>query len=193
MKLKEKNRIPAEIGLSYCTQLFQRILNELSPEDHRLTRLKLEAPVWERFWSWLCWQKYLQYWLDLQALAGIEASVQDSLLLNESLSGILPESEPVKAPIWKLTLDFTASLPSQSTDPVVKGSRMNSVLLAPLIIGEPTVPAFHKQLELLISWDSGMVTGHFRYLHKNVVKCSHLSMKCIVFQSKLLASSYLPL
>lgn len=63
---------------------------------------------------------------------------------------------------------------------------MNSVLLAPLIIGEPPVPAFHYQLELLISWDSGMVTRHFRYLHKNVMKCSHLSMKSIVFQSKCL-------
>ena len=49
-KLKEKNRIPTEIGLSYCTHLFRvkRMLNELSPKDHRLPRLELEVPVWER-------------------------------------------------------------------------------------------------------------------------------------------------
>lgn len=70
---------------------------------------------------------------------------------------------------------------------------VHPMFLAPLIIGEASVPALHNQLELLISWDSRIVTGHFRYLHKCIVKCSHLSMKCIVFQSKMLASSYLPL
>ena len=67
---------------------------------------------------------------------------------------------------------------------------MNPLLLAPLIIGEATVPAFHNQLELLISRDSGIVTGHVRYLHKCIVKYLHLSMKCILFQSEVLASNY---
>ena len=88
-------------------------------------------------------------------------------------------------------MGFTAGLLPESADPVVKGSRMYPVLLVPLIIGEATAPAFHDQLELLISRDSDIVTEHFQYLYKYVVKCLHLSMKCIVFQSQMLAFSYL--
>lgn len=54
-KAKEEKRIPAEIGLGYCNQLFriERTLKELSAQERKSKRLDLEVPVWERFWIWL--------------------------------------------------------------------------------------------------------------------------------------------
>jgi len=54
-KAKERKKIPAEIGLCYCNQLFriERALKELSPEERKARRLELEVPVWDSFWSWL--------------------------------------------------------------------------------------------------------------------------------------------
>lgn len=45
----------AEIGRDYCDQLFmiERKLKDLSPEERRMKRLELEAPVLEAFWCWL--------------------------------------------------------------------------------------------------------------------------------------------
>lgn len=54
-KAKKEKRIPAEIGLSYCNQLFriERILKGLSAEERKAKRLELEAPIWDSFWAWL--------------------------------------------------------------------------------------------------------------------------------------------
>lgn len=54
-KAKEENRIPAEIGLSYCNKLFrvERTLKELSAEERKAKRLELEIPIWDSFWAWL--------------------------------------------------------------------------------------------------------------------------------------------
>lgn len=54
-KAKEENRVPAEIGLSYCNQLFrmERTFKELSAEERKAKRLELEVPIWDSFWSWL--------------------------------------------------------------------------------------------------------------------------------------------
>lgn len=54
-KAKEEKRIPAEIGLGYCNQLFriERTLKELSAQERKSRRLDLEVPVWEGFWIWL--------------------------------------------------------------------------------------------------------------------------------------------
>lgn len=42
-------------GLAYCNKLFEieKGLKELSPEDRKEERLKLEKPVLEAFWSWV--------------------------------------------------------------------------------------------------------------------------------------------
>jgi len=60
-KAKEGKKIPAEIGLCYCNQLFriERTLKELSLEEHKAKRLELEVPVWDSFWSWLATVKPL--------------------------------------------------------------------------------------------------------------------------------------
>ncbi|MDE6639704.1 MAG: IS66 family transposase [Acetatifactor sp.] len=54
-KAKEEKRIPAEIGLCYCNQLFhtERLLKDLSEEERKAERLKLEVPIWDSFWAWL--------------------------------------------------------------------------------------------------------------------------------------------
>ncbi len=60
-KAKEGKKIPAEIGLCYCNQLFriERTLKSLSPEERKARRLELEVPVWDSFWSWLATVKPL--------------------------------------------------------------------------------------------------------------------------------------
>lgn len=47
--------IPAEVGLVYCNALFyiERQLKEMSPEERKLQRQELEAPIWDVFWKWL--------------------------------------------------------------------------------------------------------------------------------------------
>lgn len=54
-RAKESGRLPAEIGLCYCNQLFriERTLKDLDAEGRKSKRLELEVPVWERFWDWL--------------------------------------------------------------------------------------------------------------------------------------------
>lgn len=51
----EKNKIPAEIGLSYCNRLFrtERRLKEMDAEERKEERLKQEVPIWEKFFAWL--------------------------------------------------------------------------------------------------------------------------------------------
>lgn len=45
----------AEIGRNYCNKLFEieRTLAELSPDERKIERLRLEKPVLEDFWCWL--------------------------------------------------------------------------------------------------------------------------------------------
>lgn len=54
-KAIEKDKIPAEIGLCYCNQLFhtERKLKEMPAEEKKAERLKQEVPIWERFFAWL--------------------------------------------------------------------------------------------------------------------------------------------
>lgn len=54
-KAKEEQKIPAEIGLNYCNQLFriERKLKELPAEERKAKRLELEMPIWDSFWEWL--------------------------------------------------------------------------------------------------------------------------------------------
>ena len=49
------NMIPAEVGLVYCNALFyiERQLKEKTPEERKVKRQELEAPVWNTFWKWL--------------------------------------------------------------------------------------------------------------------------------------------
>ena len=54
-KAREKQKIPAEIGLCYCNQLFrtERLLKDLSAEERKAKRVELEVPIWSRFWEWM--------------------------------------------------------------------------------------------------------------------------------------------
>ena len=54
-KAREKQKIPAEIGLCYCNQLFrtERLLKDLSAEERKEKRVELEVPIWSRFWEWM--------------------------------------------------------------------------------------------------------------------------------------------
>ena len=42
-------------GIAYCNELFkiEEKLRDLTPEDRRIQRLKLEKPLLEAFWSWV--------------------------------------------------------------------------------------------------------------------------------------------
>jgi hypothetical protein len=55
-KAKDTPLTNAEIGRDYCNQLFEieRILADLSHDKRKAERLRLEKPVLEAFWSWLC-------------------------------------------------------------------------------------------------------------------------------------------
>lgn len=50
-----ENSIPAEIGLTYCNQLFfiEKGLKGMPPEERKAKRLELETPVWDAFWQWI--------------------------------------------------------------------------------------------------------------------------------------------
>lgn len=54
-KAKKQKKIPAEIGLSYCNQLFriERTLKAMDAKERKAKRLELENPVWDDFWTWL--------------------------------------------------------------------------------------------------------------------------------------------
>lgn len=54
-KAKKQKKIPAEIGLSYCNQLFriERTLKAMDAKERKAKRLELENPVWDAFWTWL--------------------------------------------------------------------------------------------------------------------------------------------
>ncbi len=64
-----------------------------------------------------------------------------------------------------------AGLLPQAAYPVVKSTRMDSMLFAPLVIREAAAPAFHDQLMLLVGRYSGIVSRHcLIHLHNSVVK-----------------------
>ena len=50
-----KSMIPAEIGLVFFNKLFfiEKGLKGMEPEKRREKRLEKEAPVWEKFWTWI--------------------------------------------------------------------------------------------------------------------------------------------
>lgn len=54
-KAKKQKKIPAEIGLSYCNQIFriERTLKAMDAKERKAKRLELENPVWDDFWTWL--------------------------------------------------------------------------------------------------------------------------------------------
>ena len=54
-KFADRKLTNAEIGRDYCDQLFkiERELKNLSDEERKTKRLKLEKPVLEAFWCWL--------------------------------------------------------------------------------------------------------------------------------------------
>ena len=67
---------------------------------------------------------------------------------------------------------------SQAAYPVIKSTRMDPMLFAPLVICEAAAPAFHDQLILLVCWYSGLVSRHcLKPRHNSVVKCQHLSKR----------------
>lgn len=54
-KIKSKNRIPAEIGLEFCNQLFEleKQCVDLSHEKRKKLRLETQVPVWKAYWAWV--------------------------------------------------------------------------------------------------------------------------------------------
>lgn len=79
---------------------------------------------------------------------------------------------------------------SQAAFTVVKSTRMDPMLYAPLVICEAAAPAFHDQLILLVCWYSGLVSRHcLKHLHNSVVKPASIQMQKR-FGSEMLTSSY---
>lgn len=54
-KAKDAPLTISEIGIDYCNQLFEieKNLADLSPDERKTERHRLEKPVLEAFWSWL--------------------------------------------------------------------------------------------------------------------------------------------
>lgn len=145
---------------------------EISPSIPHLLQGLEHNPAWQNLYHWQCGllrcqviflslQKFLRFWSGVPSQVEREASILVFPLLNRSLNEPLPEPVAVMKLPWRLMPESHNRPFSESTDPVIEGSRMYSVFLIPLIFGEATGSAIHNQLVLLISRDSGIVAGHF--------------------------------